>query len=947
MSISGRMENASKLTKIIMKDLIFEQNPWILISCDVAIENCSLRKMDFISHLDHGSRKMNIYLSNTEIGQSVFEKVGNLTIVKCQFGMDGTENHGENQIVLNATEARISESFFANQSVPSSLFKIINDAVLEIEHSNFTNNAVEYGIFAVTQSKLQIEHCWFMHNKGFHNSSCIHARENSHIDIYYGIFRENSGYYGGVLYAENQVSVSINNTTFDRNSAKVQGGALFLTANSSLRSGDSYYINNSAINEDALETPGSDKTVQFTGHTDYYSKLSEEMTKKLQKNVGARIPIKDPETTKNPQRKTNIRYSQQGTNAKSGHPYNGSTEMTDDPHANNDQWMYNNRTEVNNAKEELQFDGGAILMGDGVTALFINDRFIENKAQNYAGAVFAEDFVNHTYTGCTFSKNVANQNCAGALYSVNQGSLRLKECKFQANSAGDSAGALLIASSDAEIDDSSFTENIALKAAGAIWNLNGAKLVAKNTNFTGNYLTRKVSTGGGLVTFRKSKSWLDNIVFHNNSAQQQAGGIAVVFYSAVSISNSIVDGNSAGLAGGLLLSEFCWANITGTKFRHNSAKNMGSSIVFVTKVHLTIMHSSISQSIPLGSSVIYGDGSVFLNMAFTNISQNRINGDKALFTLINQARAKMHHSNITQNSGGNSKVLVAQMSGILMTSCKFINNTSGGSGAVIITADSHGVIYDSEFTNNSATDSGSQGGAIYIKGQKSSSLNVQRTLFKRNSASVQGGAIQAMYGVVLTAKQCNFIENFGVLYGGAIRANTDVHVSLISCNFSGNSAVNGGALAWEDKVNGCVDSCLLNNNKATKKGGALYVAAKDTSTRISRTSFNSNSAPKGNDLEYAYLDNSNHTTRTFEASFWMNGRWLFSNNSDFLIDAEENNTIRVEHNYPGTVTFMESPYAAGKKIYLHLSGVKIARKLFVLWKNIQNIYLFTDIFACP
>ncbi len=196
MSISGRMENASKLTKIIMKDLIFEQNPWILISCNVVIENCSLRKMDFISNLDPGSRTMNIYLSNTRMGRSIFQTVGNLTIVKCQFGMDGTENHGQNQIVLNATEARISESFFANQSVPSSLFKIINGAVLEIKHSNFTNNAAEYGIFTVTQSKLQIEHCWFMHNKGFQNSSCIHARDQSHIDISDSIFRKN---YGGVL----------------------------------------------------------------------------------------------------------------------------------------------------------------------------------------------------------------------------------------------------------------------------------------------------------------------------------------------------------------------------------------------------------------------------------------------------------------------------------------------------------------------------------------------------------------------------------------------------------------------------------------------------------------------------------------------------------------------------------------------------------------------------
>ena len=223
------------------------------------------------------------------------------------------------------------------------------------------------------------------------------------------------------------------------------------------------------------------------------------------------------------------------------------------------------------------------------------------------------------------------------------------------------------------------------------------------------------------------------------------------------------------------------------------------------------------------------------------------------------------------------------------------------------------MIYDSEFINNSATDSKGQGGAIYIVGQQSSSLHIKRSIFKLNYAVTQGGAIKAMYGVTLTAEMCDFVGNHGILYGGAVRAVNDVHISLVSCNFSGNSVVNGGAIAWEDGVNGCIDSCVLNNNSAQKKGGAFYIAAKDTDTRIALTSFYNNSAPKGNDLEYAYLENSNHTTQMFRASFWMNRRWLFSNQTDFLKKAVKDNIIRVEDNYPGTVTFMETPFAAGMK----------------------------------
>ncbi len=910
-SISGKLENASTLPKIILKDLVIDQHSWILISSNVVIQNCRLKKMDFTADLAQKSQIMNVFINNSEIAESSFLRVDNATICQSRFGISET-----NQIVFNATKAKISDSLFTNQSVPGPLFRITNGGFVHVEQNNFTYNSAQNGIFSVTHAKLKIENCLFIHNRGFYSSSCIQAYDGSHINISHGIFKGNTGYFGGVLFAQNQVSVTVNHTRFEGNSAEMKGGVIFLNAYSMLLSTDSFYINNSAIGGQSAQTVALD-VYRSTRHQDYYSKASEDMTMKLQKMKQTKNHIKHPRKTK-AQKGTdsNVTNMQHHSSGQMQNQYGGKSEGVDNVDNINDQWQ-NNRWRVNKGKEELQFNGGAILLGKQVKAFFRKDEFTENKARWYGGAIYAEYSVNHSYTDCIFLKNVAEQNCAGAILSDVQSNLLLKRCTFESNSAGDSGGALLSALySTAEISDNSFIGNSALKGAGAIWNLDNAKLIVRNTTFDGNYVTRKVSFGGALITFRWATAWLDNTYFNNNKAKQSAGGIGVSFHSGVSIVNSLIEGNFGGQAGGgLLLYEYCWANITNTTFRRNSAKDLGSSIGFGQHAKLQIMHVSISESYPVGrSGIIYGTDSISMNMTFTNITKNTVPGTGALLTFINHASVTISHSNINQNSGGQTKVLVAHSSNILMKSCKFINNTSEQSGAVSIVTDSHGAIYDSEFINNKATGSSSQGGAIYIAGSHFSSLDLQRTIFKQNSAVVQGGAILAAFGAILTAEKCDFEGNFGVLYGGAVRAITNVCVSLISCNFSNNSAVNGGALASEDKTNVCIDSCILNENTAAKKGGVLYIAAKDTETRISHTSFYNNTAPKGNDLEYAYLDNSNHTTRTFKAKFWMNGRWLSSNNANFLTEAKKENTIRVEDNYPGTVTFMETPFAAGMKL---------------------------------
>ena len=409
MSMSGRLENGSPLPTIILRDLIFEPNPWIVMSCNIVIENCSLVKMDFVSDLTHSLGAMNIFLKSSEIGQSLFEGIGNVTILQCCFRMSRTEDHNQNQIILNATEARISTSFFNNQSFVGSLFKIINGGVLDIDTSNFLNNAIESGMFSVTQGQLKLVNCQFIHNGGFKsNGSCIQARQKSHIHISHSVFRDNIGFYGGVLFAWNHVSVTINQTRFEGNSAEKQGGVIFLTDHSRLSSMNSFYINNRAFTNQPVTRERFSADTFPIRYRDYYSEMSDKMAEDLNIIKQSGNQIKDRET---PQITRHSRSSRQGTS-------DDVTNMQQsDQNQNRDAWKNRDLGGFDYGFDLWQPNGGAILFGNVVSAVFRNDKFTENKAQFYAGAVYAEQFVKHTYIDCTFLKNVAEQNCAGAILS--------------------------------------------------------------------------------------------------------------------------------------------------------------------------------------------------------------------------------------------------------------------------------------------------------------------------------------------------------------------------------------------------------------------------------------------------------------------------------------------------------------------------------------------------
>jgi len=258
--------------------------------------------------------------------------------------------------------------------------------------------------------------------------------------------------------------------------------------------------------------------------------------------------------------------------------------------------------------------------------------------------------------------------------------------------------------------------------------------------------------------------------------------------------------------------------------------------------------------------------------------------------------------------------------------CIFRNNSAQNGGAFNKTGSSGGLFLDCLFEDNSAT-SGS-GGAYYSNSNSSS--NMQRCVFNRNKASVNGGAIftnmaapmmdscildsnsatlagGAIYrqGISTTLKNSMFTSNYttsGVSNtgGGAI-----YHISsgsLISnCIFLKNkSASNGGALSSTNSIFGTITNCTFADNTTTFYGGAIYNSS--ATREITNCQFITDSALIGGAISNQ-ASNATITNCTFNRNHASNTGGAFNNNGGNPIIK---NSILWNNTSPGVANIFNS-----------------------------------------
>lgn len=157
----------------------------------------------------------------------------------------------------------------------------------------------------------------------------------------------------------------------------------------------------------------------------------------------------------------------------------------------------------------------------------------------------------------------------------------------------------------------------------------------------------------------------------------------------------------------------------------------------------------------------------------------------------------------------NSAVNAGAVHGGTVINCRFIDNYAYYWGGAMY----YGSVYNCTFIGNRAD----YGGALWY------CFACENSLFIDNFASLTGGAVNTAPVV-----NCTFIDNYAK-YGGGLYID-DVY-DIYRCTnskFINNSAEYGGAIYYSDDIaknhasRFSAVNCVLENNEASKHGGALY-----------------------------------------------------------------------------------------------------------------------------
>lgn len=214
--------------------------------------------------------------------------------------------------------------------------------------------------------------------------------------------------------------------------------------------------------------------------------------------------------------------------------------------------------------ENITFDGGNAGTENG-GAIWQND----------ATAILA-------FKNCAFKNN--NATNGGAVYMAGS-NMTAENTSFSDNTATIAAGAVGIAGTAELVSftDCDFISNTAEKHGGALQNCGGEKtrLTVTRGAFSSNKTTNGTGGGGGAITFRGDKpsiTIIDGVTFSGNSAGCQGGAVRVNTVNDISIMNSVISGNKALDGAGLYVGGAASVKIDKTQISGNQSKTYAGGI---------------------------------------------------------------------------------------------------------------------------------------------------------------------------------------------------------------------------------------------------------------------------------------------------------------------------------------------------------------------------------
>lgn len=406
-------------------------------------------------------------------------------------------------------------------------------------------------------------------------------------------------------------------------------------------------------------------------------------------------------------------------------------------------------------------DGTSVIDGEGRTDLFqvyngtlhLSYVTVTNASGNYWGAI-AGAHANITAIGCIFSNNVGE----GA------------------------GGSFHLESSNLHIEESTFTNNSAVLAGGAILAVNSTVTIDNDVHFSNNN-----SPGNDSLS---SSGW---------------GGAMYTWGSIVSVpEETTFVGNKADYGGAVFLVSGDFAVDGHILFAQNTA-NVGGGGVYGADLRMSIAGTAVWEmnvAIHGGGAFLYSETELvgLGNVTFIrNVAYQGAGFWLSYYSIFEVLGSSTFMSNAAHMEGGGAVIYSSTANFPGRTT--FVNNTGTDGGCIIIWGD----------------------GNINVTGKANFSYNVAE----------RGGVVAIVEGTSGTfAGNITMAENRATSSGGAIYAEATLDTNGLRVRgvrfYSNYAGVNGGAITMlsvgEKNKNAKIVDSIFDGNEAADSGGALFFA---------------------------------------------------------------------------------------------------------------------------
>ena len=367
-----------------------------------------------------------------------------------------------------------------------------------------------------------------------------------------------------------------------------------------------------------------------------------------------------------------------------------------------------------------------------------------------------------------------------------------------------------------------FTPSVVIKGGSGLvrnclFSFNKQAISVENSSFVceqSTFFNNTCSAGGAIAISGGQASLLHNN-FSQNYAVRYAGAVLVKNCTNVSVSNNIFQLNRASdWGGGLFLENTQSASIDVNLFTRNRVVEEGGALFFDSHGSCSMSQNTFEYNhAHEGAAVqLVHSNKIQIDNCTFNFNDGRYG--PAVHILAQSEAAELSRCTFEGNCASLISGAIHHNGKLLSIYCsKFFKNTSGKmAGALFLNNGSITSINESVFRDNTAT---FVGGTLFAVG---CNLTISKSTFS-GSRSHSGGVLLISSSSNVNISDSNFLHNCALL--GATMDISESSVTLTNVVMEkGSAEINGGAL-YINTSTVCIQNCSFLNNTAESEGGSI------------------------------------------------------------------------------------------------------------------------------